>query len=152
MRGVFSERPDSAPLPSGPGTIDPSPTWVKVGAALSYTTFQAAATSKSNTLFSLLAAGIVSGIYIKHSQAFAGPALATVTMEIGIAGTTTKYAAAFDVMQAVSGTAFGLTSVSGTESYAAETNILITARSTGANLSVLTAGVVDVWALLSKLP
>jgi len=40
----------------------------------------------------------------------------------------------------------------GLESDAAATNILATIRTTGANVNVLTAGVLDIWALVSRLP
>lgn len=130
--------------------INANPTWIKVGSALAYTSFQTAATSLSVTLFSLVAGGIISGIKIKHSTAFAGAAISAVTMEVGTVGTTDLYAPAFDVLQATGAGVFSLSGVLGSESHTAATNILVTARSTGANLSALSAGVVDIWALLSK--
>lgn len=133
-----------------PPFVAATPTWVKVGDQLPYTDFQDAATSKSNTLFSLEAGSVISGTKVKHSTAFAGTGIATVTMEVGIVGTTDKYATAFNVLQAVAGGAFRLSDVMGSESHIADTSILITARSTGANLSALTSGVVDVWALISN--
>lgn len=150
LANIFTERPISGPS-NTPSNLGPVATWIKVGDALSYTTFQTAATSKSNTLFSLIAGGIISGIKIKHSTAFAGTLITAVTMEVGVVGITDEYSSpAFDVFQVVSATAFGLYNSVGSESATAATNILITARSTGANLSALSAGVVDVWALLSK--
>lgn len=136
-------------VPTTPATIGSVPTWIKVGDAISYTTFQTAATTKSNTLFSLIAAGIIHEVKIKHSTAFAGAAISAVTISVGISGTNDKYASAFNVLQAVSSTAFELSDALGTESHTAATNITVTAISTGANLSALSAGVVDIWALMS---
>lgn len=141
-------------IASAPGTdptaIGAAPVWVKVGNALSHTAFQTAATTNSITLFSLAAAGVIHAVKIKHSTAFAGAAIATYTLSVGIVGTVAKYASAFDVLQAVSNTAFQLSSVLGSENNAAAVNIVVTATSTGANLSVSTAGVADIWVLLSK--
>lgn len=151
LRAVASGETSFLTTPAGVDAtqIGAIPVWVKVGNALSYTTFQTAGTTKSNTLFSLLAGGVIHAVKIKHSTSFTGGAIATMTMSVGIAGTNDKYASAYDVFQAVSGTAFELSGSLGTESHTAATNITITATSTVANLSALTAGAVDVWALLS---
>ncbi len=149
LSNIFTERPTFLPSTS-PATVGPVETWVKVGDALPYTDFQTAATSKSNTLFSLVAGGIISGIKIKHSTRFTGGLISAVTMEVGVVGSTDLYAPAFDVFQVTGAGVFQVSNVVGSESQTAATNILITARSTGANLSSLTGGVVDVWALLSK--
>lgn len=130
--------------------ISDTPKWYKVGAAVSYTTFQTAATGKNNTLFSLPAGSIIHAVKLKHSTAFAGALISAMTLSVGISGTVDKYASAFDVLQAVSGTAFELSQSMGTESHTADTDITITAASTGANLSALSAGAVDVWAFISK--
>lgn len=126
------------------------PIWVKVGNAISHVAFQTAGLTQSITLFSLAAAGVIHAVKIKHSTAFAGGAIATYTIQVGIGGTLNKYASAFDVFQAVSNTAFQVSSTIGSESNGAATNILATATSTVANLNASTAGVVDIWALLSK--
>lgn len=141
----------STRLPAGAdvATAGSEPRWYRVGAALSYTTFQTAALTKTNTLFSLPAGGIIHQVKVKHSTAFAGGAIASLVLSVGKSGTADKYASDFDVMQAVSATAFELSNALGTESHTAAADITITATSTVANLSALTAGVVDVWALIS---
>lgn len=143
-------------FPSGGGVapIDPSiigsiPQWIKVGNAISHTAFQTGATTNNITLFTLLAGGIIHAVKIKHSTAFAGGVISAYTLSVGIAGTLAKYATAFDVFQVVSATAYQLSNSFGGESHTATTAIKIAATSTGANLSASTAGVVDVWALLS---
>lgn len=130
--------------------IGGNPVWVKVGDALAYSAFSAAALFKTNTLFSLVAGGMIHGIKIEQSTAFAGTAITEVTAEVGIAAITDKYGEAFDILQAVGPS--GLSQRWGIESRSAATDILITVRTVGANTSALTAGVLNVWALLSKAP
>lgn len=135
---------------SDPTAIGAVPVWVKVGVAISHVAFQAAATTNSITLFTLIPAGTIHAVKIKHSTAFGGGAITAYTLSVGIAGTLAKYATAFDVFQAVSNTAMQMTGVTGTENNGAGTAILITATSTTANLNASTTGAVDVWVLLSK--
>lgn len=134
-----------------PSAIGATPKWVKVGSSIAYTALQVVGTSTTEaiTLFSLLAGGVVHGIKLKHSTAFAGTAITAVTLAVGNAITADKYSTAFDVLQAVADTTFILASGIQTESHGSATNILLTVTTTGANTSALTAGVVDVWALLS---
>lgn len=131
------------------GAAGPVPSWIKIGAALPYTSFQVAALTKSNNIYTLPAGGVIHGTKIKHSTLFVGAAIATLTLKLGIAAIHDKYGAAFDVLTAVSGTNFQINSVMDSESHTAGTNIVLTADSTGANLAALSAGVVDVWALVS---
>lgn len=129
--------------------LSPAPMWVKVGVAIPFQIFQTAATTINVNLFTLPIGGIIHGVKIKHSTAFAGTSITAVTLSVGIAGTVAKYASAFDVFQAVSGTAFQLSNTFGAESMTATTQMTATMTSTGANLSSLTAGTVDIWALMS---
>ncbi len=125
------------------------PTWLKVGTR-SFTDFSAAATTSTITMFSLVPGGVIQAVKIKHSAAFGGGAIATYTVSVGISGTLAKYATAFDVFQAASGTALQLSSTVGTESHTAEVAITATATSSGANLNAATVGTLDVWALVSR--
>lgn len=129
--------------------LGPVPLWIKVGNAVSYTAFSTAATMNSIALFTLPAGGVIHGIKIKHSTAFAGTSITAYTVSVGISGTVAKYASAFNVFQTVSSTAFQLSGDFVEENDGATTGVLITATSTGANLSAATAGVVNVFALLS---
>lgn len=124
--------------------------WQKVGDGLLYTAFQTAATTKSNALFTLNAAGIIHAVKVKHSTAFAGGAIATCTISVGKSGENDRYASAFDVMSAVSATNYFIDERTVGESHTATTAVTVTAVSTGANLSALTAGEVDIWALISQ--
>lgn len=148
LRGVAST-PLSAAAGTNPANIGFTPTWVKVGVAIPYTSFQTAATTNSIALFTLAIAGVIHAVKIKHSTAFSGAAITAVTMSVGISGTNDKYASAFDVFQAVSNTAFEMSSSGYAENHGATAAITVTSISTGANLTALSAGAVDIWALLS---
>lgn len=123
------------------------PCWTKY--TFTFSDFSTAATTNSITLFSLRAGGVIHAVKIKHSTAFSGGAIASYTVEAGIAGNTTKYAPAFDVFQATGATTYAITNDGFGESHTASTTIQITATSTGANLDAATAGSVDVWVLAS---
>jgi len=61
-----------------------------------------------------------------------------------------KYAAPYDVMQAVGDMVFGLSAEMGGETHAVGgTAIKLTAECAGGNLSAATAGTVDVWVMYS---
>lgn len=124
------------------------PQWVKV--TLSHTLFQTAAASNAITLFTLPGGGIIHGVKIKASTAFAGTGITALTLAVGTAGNATKYAPAFDVVPSVSDTNFQFSDLPGAETHAtAGKPVLITATATGANLDATTAGSVDVWVLYS---
>lgn len=134
------------------GVGSPIPMWSKVGSAIPYTSFSFAGTSFSIPLFNLSASGVISGIKIKHSTAFSGGAISACTISVGITGTNAKYAGPFDVFLGTNPVQNYAYLVSGgifSENSTVATLITVTADSTGANLNALTAGVVDVWALLS---
>lgn len=129
------------------------PKWYKL--TVSESAFTAGAASESVTLFSLPARGVIHGFYMKHSTAFSGGGIADYTLEIGISGDTVKYMTAFDVFQAVADTAAarsGPATALELEAHTAATNILLTARCASGNVSAATAGSVDIWVLVSKLP
>ena len=123
------------------------PQWVKV--TKTFTDLSFAGTTNDIQVYSLPAGGIIMGVKIKHSTAFSGGSISAYTVSVGISTNFTKYASAFDVFQAVSGTTFQLTDSFGSEDHGAATSIRLQAISTGGNLSTATAGSVDVWILVS---
>jgi hypothetical protein len=116
-----------------------------------YTSVQTPATTNDVPLFTLPAKGKITGITIKHSAAFAGSNLAAVTVSVGTSGNATAYANAYNVLQAASNMAM---QDDGGHYSADFTSHVVTARftSTGADLSALTAGSVDIWACTVVLP
>ena len=114
--------------------------------------FSAAALTKEVTLFSLAAKQIPEAFIIKHSTAFSGASISALSMEIGITGENDRFLAAFDVFQTAGGTVFAAqASTLDIQSFTGATNIIIKATSVGANLSALSAGVLDVWVKRSTL-
>jgi hypothetical protein len=72
---------------------------------IDYSELTAAATTQTIDLFTLKKGSVVLGVRIKHSVAFLGGTIATLTVSVGSsAGTTTTFASAFDVMAAVADT------------------------------------------------
>jgi hypothetical protein len=134
------------PFASGEGS---SPSWVK--RTVAFDDLAAASPTNDIELYSLPAGGMIHAVKLKHSTAFAGGSLSAYVVSVGIAGDLDKYMSggAFDVFQAVSGTAFQVNSVVGAENNGAAASIRISATATGDDLDAATAGVVDVWLLVS---
>lgn len=128
-----------------------SPTWFKVGKAISHTTFQVAAVTKTNILTILGANAFVHGIKLKTSTAFAGTGITAYTLSCAWAGEVATLLPAYDVLQATGSSIFAIAQNFDSK-ITTGINLEITAISTGANLSTSTAGIVDVWALLSANP
>jgi hypothetical protein len=127
------------------------PGWVKVTKA--YTDTATANTTNTITLYTLPAKGVVSGAIIKHTTAWAGGALATVTATVLINGSPT--ATGFDVMQATGDTVFQNATTTGFNrimNFGSTNNIQLQMDSTGANLDAATQGSLDVYLLISTLP
>ena len=123
------------------------PTWSKYTVA--YTSFSAGSTTNNVTLFSLPAGGVIHGVKLKHSTAFAGGAISAYTVSVGLSSFPAKYAPAFDVFQATGSTIYEITSELGGEDQVSTTPITATATSTGTNLNAATQGSVDIWVLTS---
>lgn len=120
------------------------PRWKKF--TVTYAQLATAGLTNDIQLFILPGAGIIERTMIKHSVAFAGGAISAYTISIGIAANLVKYAAAFNIFQAVADGTFQLTSTAGCETFAAAgTSIRVKATSTTANLDAATAGSVDIW-------
>ena len=124
------------------------PKWIPVTKA--YTDFSTAGPTNDIEVFSLPAGGVIHGVKTKHSTSFTGGAISSYTISVGIAGTLTKYASAYDVFQATGNTAFQLSNTVGSENHGASTSIRAAATSGGANLDAATAGSVTIWILSSN--
>ena len=107
------------------------------------TDLTAAATTEDETLFELQSGHKVSGVFVKHSTAFAGGSLTAMTVSVGDSSSTTFYTAAFDVFQAVGDTAFQDSDMFKSSTNAAR-NVLARFTATGDNVVNATAGSVDI--------
>lgn len=112
----------------------------------------AASTTQAVTVVTLAARQAVCGLVEKHTVAFTG-GFSALTVTIGdSAGTATTYAPnPFNVMQAVSNTAFQANNVVGLASFAGGT-VQANFTATGANLSTETAGSLQVSVCTVTLP
>lgn len=120
-----------------------TPLWKKV--SYDFTEFQTAGTTNTLNHTELPAGAIVHAVKARVTTLFSGGAIATLTFDVGITGTLNKYLSAFNGA-ATGQTLYGTPSL---EDSAAVVQTSIKATSTGANLSALTQGVVDVWIMYS---
>ena len=143
----------SGAIDAGPGATVPA--WAIYTIPYTNDAFKTAATAVSVVVFQLPAKGAIQGIRLKHSVAFAGTGITSVTCSLGDGTSHTAYAPAFDVFQAVSNTAQAWDGGAYSTTAAAHN---VTARCT-ANVNfgngaatVLTAGSLDVHVLWAVLP
>ncbi len=110
---------------------------------LTYANFQTGALTNTVTARTLPGNRMLSVIVIKHSVAFAGGAISSVRLDVGISGDDDKFITQFSVSQAVSDSAQD----SSLAVYypAAATGITVKATAVGANLSALSAGSVTLY-------
>jgi hypothetical protein len=127
------------------------PGWTK--ATFSYVNLAVLSGSVASTpLFTLAAGQVLHEIVLHHTAAFAAPGASAITMEVGVAAETDRYASAFDVTSAASSSNLQHTYSGGVEDFASGTQINLTVRLTGDTIDHLTAGSVTVFYLVSQLP
>lgn len=130
---------------SVPATV---PQWQIV--PVNFPTFQTAGLVNSVVTYTLPAAGAISGVKLKSSIAFVGTGITSLVMSVGIGGDLERYIPKFDMMSAVAGDNFSIGEIFDSIDSANTTQLLVTATATGANLSALTAGFLDVGFLASN--
>ncbi len=158
MPKIVSSQSLPIPVPSsmggtGQSTLSGFLQWVKV--SKTFTDLATAGVTNNITLYSLPAKSLVHCVVLKASAAFTGGAIVTYTLSVGIAGSLTKYTAAFDVLQTVGATVSLLTvpvTVVAVESFTTAVDLKLSAVSTVGNLDEATTGAVDVYLLTSTLP
>lgn len=126
--------------------------WIKV--TKSYTDFATAGLTNNIEIYSLPAKSIIQGCVIKHTVPFTGGSIVSYTTSVRISGNLIKYAAVFNILQAVGDTVFGLgTSIVPTvEDFGSVKSIRGAVTSTIGNLNAATQGSVDFYLLISTLP
>ena len=114
--------------------------------SVSHADLTAAAATEDITLFELPARGVMTGVTVKHSEAFSGGSLTGMNVSIGdVSGASAYSGASFDVFQTVSDTAFLDASVFKSTTFAAR-DVVARFTATGDNVDTATAGSVDVTA------
>lgn len=121
---------------------------------VTHTQLQTAGLTNDITYHTLAPKEMLKSLTMKHSVAFAGPAIASYTLSLGIVGNLVKHLAAKDVLTAVGDTVqYGaILAAASVESHANATALRVAAIAVGANLSVSTAGSVDIWVETVLLP
>lgn len=97
---------------------------------------------------------VVHGVVLKHEAAFTGGGATAVTAEVGPAADLDQFVQAFDVLQAANDSLFAGSPAGFAPAplhFSQPVDVLLTLRSTGANLSALTTGVVSVYLYISSL-
>lgn len=103
---------------------------------VSYTDLQTASTTKTFNMLSLPSKTVVMGVKTRVSTAFGGASIMTLSFDIGITGTATRYQSGINGLTAAS----TYTQTGWAESDSGTTQTTFKATATGANLSALTAG------------
>lgn len=124
------------------------PGWVKY--SFDYLDLQTAATNNTIDLHTLLALGLVSQVAVDVTTAFAGTGITALDMTVGPSTDLDKYVPGFNLLSST--TAPEIYIIDDIESRGSNTTLRFDVNSTGANLSALTQGVMDIYLLLSKLP
>jgi|GEM_PF-1584098 len=119
-----------------------------------FSDFSKAATTNDVALFSLPKHCIILTVAANVTQAFAGGAIATYTISMGKSGSSTGLLTAQSVTTTGFKNAVGTDFTTNRPMYSATgpTSIVATATSTGANLSVATAGSIDFYVVYYSFP
>lgn len=118
-------------------------TWNKI--SIPYAALQTAALTNSAVVFTLPALGLITGLVVKHTAAFAGSGITTLYASVGIPGVSGYFLSGFDLLQTVADTAYASVAAGYIGSFVNPTNIGLSVTATGANLSALTQGSVDIY-------
>ncbi len=129
---------------------DVSANWKKL--SFTYTQLQAAALSNQIAAFDIPSGNVLSGLVIKHFTAFAGTSISAVIAQLGTLSDPSRFVDNFNIFGAVSDTAFENVETQFIGSFASVTTVYLKAIATGANLSALNAGGLNVYYQLSQLP
>jgi len=125
--------------------------WTKY--TISHTALQAAALTNNAAVLTLPIKGIVEGILIKTTTAFAGAGITSYNLTVGITGNESKYLPTFDADAAVAGGNYAVSSIAvGGEDLGATEEIKVFATAIGANLDQSNAGSVDIYVKVATLP
>ncbi len=124
------------------------PAWTKI--AVPHTWFQTGALTQNVNLFALPPGGLIHGVKLKTSIAFAGVGITGYFLSIGFLGALDDLMIEYSVTPAPANDLFAISQTWDSRNHGAISDVRIAARSTGANLSFSTAGQADVWLLISR--
>lgn len=115
------------------------------GTTLALTLLENPEGGNTTTAFQIPQAGVIMFVYVHHTVPFAGTGITGMTVSLGVlGGSATAFTSAFNVFQAAANTTYQLTTGPLTTTIAAQ-SLTANFTSTGANLSLATAGAVDIY-------
>lgn len=124
------------------------PGWQKFSVV--HTDFQVAGLTQNISLFSLPAAGLIHGVKLKNTVAFAGTGITGYFLSLGFVGALDDLLIEFSVTPAPANDSFAISQTFDSRNHGAAVDVRIAARATGANLDQSTAGAADIWLLISR--
>lgn len=133
---------------SGGGGGVTVPEWQKLSVV--HTQFQTAGLTQNISLYSLPAGGLIHGVKLKQSIAFAGVGITGYFLSLGFVGALDDLLIEYSVTPAVANDVFAISQTFDSRNHGAAVDVRIAARSTGANLDQSTAGAADIWLLISR--
>lgn len=110
-----------------------------------YTAMQNGSMSSQINLFSIPPGAILTYLVIKHTTSFTGTSITGVTVALGNGATPGLFVPSFDIKQAPGDSVYDSVVANYIGSFVNSTPIYMTVTSTGANLSALSTGSVNVW-------
>lgn len=138
--------PLPTPVPPAPG---PFSWWFKF--SITHLALQAAALTNTAIIYAMPAGGVIHAAKLKHSIAFTGPAITDYYLSLGFAGETESLLIEYNVLTTAPGDQFfALSHCLDSRDHAAPANVLIAARSVGANLDQSRTGAADIWLYVSQ--
>lgn len=117
--------------------------WNKI--VVPFGTLQTAATTVHTPLFTLPPNCVLTGLILKHTVAFSGVSITDVYAQVGPGTSYSRFISDFDIFASVSDSTFAQNNPGYLGSWTTATTINLTAVASGANLSALAAGSLDVF-------
>jgi hypothetical protein len=122
-----------------------------IGFKVQYSDFKSDATEETVGLKSLPPRLVLLGLIVRLSSSFVGPDISRFSISVGTKGEKNKFLHEFDVKQKVSARSFKEDQLFTLSSWDKETEIIVTARSAGANLNTAIGGELEVYFLTMPL-
>lgn len=135
---------------TGGGSSPYAPSWQSF--SFTYEDFAESAFFNQIVMYALPAKNVVHSVVVKHEEAFSGGGITTYQVSVGTSAAPTKYASAFDLMQAPGDAVAQISDGDGIEDFVNPVNLVLNIISTGAVLDQATQGALTVWLLTSQLP
>ena len=130
------------------------PRWEKVTIGYAAVAALGATLTGQVTILTLQDGGIVHAVKVMSKVQWAGTSIATLVGDVGITGSATKYLTGYNMLTAPANDQFATSSTFGAEAHTLAgggggTALKLRVTATGANLSALSAGSIDVWVMWS---